>query len=146
MPPPSPRRVRLAKERLAALQEEEAVMKRLADAGVKVEGVQQKRLDIAKQQLEVHEREYKLAGIIDEEKEKGFDRERKRNAAAEVASKKAEQHAKMLLGVTKDQGKMFENWTTKFTEYAESLGEALQPANLLGSSIKKIVESSFDLI
>ena len=65
--------------------------------------------------------------------------------AGREGSKAAESFMARFLGITKDGGKMFENWTEKAADYGKTLKDGLKISNMAAGGISKIAEASFAL-
>lgn len=117
------------------------------------------RLDLAEKERELRESELKLlqeknktalkAGDIAKE---AYEAEQarlvtvqRRIEAEREGAKAAESAAVRFLGLTKDGGKMFENWTSKAQGFQGSMKQLLTVSNLAAAGITKVAEATVAL-
>ena len=124
------------------------------------------RLEIAEKEVEVRTKELALEqqinkenlkkGLYDKEKyksaqdqyeqtQKQLVLEQRKNDAQLEGMKSAESAAARFLGLTKDGGKMFENWTDKADGFGKKMKELLTVKNLAAAGITKVAEATVAL-
>ena len=124
------------------------------------------RLEIAEKEVEVRTRElalkqqqnkenlknnkydeekYKSAQEQYEQTQKQLVLEQRKNDAQLEGMKSAESAAARFLGLTKDGGKMFENWTDKADGFGKKMNELLTVKNLAAAGITKVAEATVAL-
>ena len=118
----------------------------------KIRGIDAERLDIAEKQRQVEEEDLKLQQdkilakreLTKAEAEDFLMKQRGIDAQREGA-KAAESAAARFLGLTKDGGKMFDNWTDKADGFGKKMKELLTVKNLAAAGITKVVEATVAL-
>jgi len=124
------------------------------------------RLEIAEKEIDVRNKELALAQEINKAKLKNneYDKdkyksaqdqyeqtqkqlllEQRKNEAQLEGMRSAESAAARYLGLTKDGGKMFDNWTDKAAGFGKKMKELLTVKNLAAAGITKVVQASFAL-
>ena len=117
------------------------------------------RLDIAEKEIDVRSTELALAQELNkaaykkgEIQKEEYEREQvllltlqRKNEAQLEGTKSAENAAKRFLGLTKDGGKMFDNWTDKADGFGKKMKELLTVKNLAAAGITKVVEATVAL-
>jgi len=118
----------------------------------KIRGIDAERLDIAEKQRQVEEEALKLEedkilakGKLTKAQSEYFLREQRALDAQREGAKSAEDAAKRYLGLTKDGGKMFDNWTDKADGFGKKMKELLTVKNLAAAGITKVVEATVAL-
>ena len=118
----------------------------------KIRGIDAERLDIAEKQRQVEEEDLKLQQdkilakreLTKAEAEDFLMKQRGIDAQREGA-KAAESAAARFLGLTKDGGKMFDNWTDKADGFGNKMKELLTVKNLAAAGITKVAEATVAL-
>ena len=118
----------------------------------KIRGIDAERLDIAEKQRQVEEEDLKLQQdkilakreLTKAEAEDFLMKQRGIDAQREGA-KAAESAAARFLGLTKDGGKMFDNWTDKADGFGKKMKELLTVKNLAAAGITKVAEATVAL-
>ena len=124
------------------------------------------RLDIAEKERELRENELKVLQEANKAKLKMFEGDEAALAIAEEThrveqarlltlqqkveaeregAKAAESAAARFLGLTKDGGKMFENWDSKAKGFQDSLAQLFTGSNLAAAGITKVAEATVAL-
>jgi hypothetical protein len=114
--------------------------------------IAEKELDVAENKLKLKQEENKAAlksgKILKEqylENQKDLLVEQRKNEAKREGMKSAEDAARRFLGLTKDGGKMFENWTEKADGFGNKMKELLTVKNLAAAGITKVAEATVAL-
>ena len=117
------------------------------------------RLDIAEKEIDVRSTELALAQELNkaaykkgEIQKEEYEREQvllltlqRKNEAQLEGTKSAENAAKRFLGLTKDGGKMFDNWTDKADGFGKKMKELLTVSNIAAAGITKVAQVSLYL-
>jgi len=138
----------LLKDRADALKKSErelAVME-------KIRGIDAERLDVAEKKRQVEEEALKLAEdtilakreLTKAEAEDFLMKQRVIDSQREGA-KSAEDAAKRFLGLTKDGGQMFDNWTDKAAGFGDKMKQLLTVKNLAAAGITKVAQATVAL-
>ena len=118
----------------------------------KIRGIDADRLDIAEKTRQVEEEDLKLQQdkilakreLTKAEAEDFLMKQRGLDAQREGA-KAAESAAARFLGLTKDGGKMFDNWADKADGFGKKMKQLLNVKNLAAAGITKVAEASIAL-
>jgi hypothetical protein len=117
------------------------------------------RLDIAEKEIDVRSTELALAQELNkaaykkgEIQKEEYEREQvllltlqRKNEAQLEGTKSAENAAKRFLGLTKDGGKMFDNWADKADGFGKKMKELLTVSNIAAAGITKVAQVSLYL-
>jgi methyl-accepting chemotaxis protein len=140
-------RLELDEKRLRKKKDILAVMK-----DMKAVGAAREEIDVALEQLRIDEarivlsKEWKKLSDDDRKEKRKFWLEQEQALKAEKEGMDMAASAmKRYLGLTKDSGKMFENWGSKMKGMMKDMKETMTLGNLAGAGLQKIVESTIAL-
>jgi len=118
----------------------------------KIRGIDADRLDIAEKTRQVEEEDLKLQQDkilakreLTKLEAEGFLGKQRALDAQREGAKSAESAAIRFLGLTKDGGKMFDNWADKADGFGKKMKQLLNVKNLAAAGITKVAEATVAL-
>jgi len=121
------------------------LMKEAAGHGADITGYYEKDIDNQIKAIELKQEELRLAEGLKAEEVARFQQQIKALKAQKEGMDMAASGMKRYLGLTKESGKMFENWGSKMKGMKKEMKETATLGNLAGAGIQKIVESTIAL-